>query len=107
MPLLSPADSHVQAAEADTQQDIQHGPSETSRQGHDRVAEASDGDVSDQIAEGVADREDGEAEDGVADVEDDAEGFEDADDLVGDGGDPGYADDEAEVAEEVVVLGGG
>lgn len=100
VPALPPPDRHIQARNADAEQDIEHRPAEAGGQRHDGVAEARDGDVGDEVAEGVADGEDGEAEDGVADAEDDAEGFEDADDFVGDGGDPGDGDGEAEEAEE-------
>ena len=102
-PLAAPGDGHVQAADADAEQDVEHGSAEAGAQGHDRVAEAGDGDVGDEVAERVADGEDGEAEDGVRDAEDDAEGFEHADDFVGDGGDPGDGDGEAEEAEERAV----
>lgn len=104
------SDHHVQPTNPNPQQDIQHGPSKTRTQRHNRIPQPRDGDIGDQIAEGVADGEDGEAEDGVADAEDDAEGFEDADDFVGDGGDPADGDDEAEEAEEEAVawgVGGG
>lgn len=103
LPLLGAEDGHVAAAQADAEQDVEHGPAEAGAQRHDGVAEAGDGDVGDEIAEGVADREDGEPEDGVRDVEDGAERLEDADDFVGDGGDPCDGHDEAQVADQVAV----
>lgn len=99
LPLLRAQDGHVAAPQTDAQQDIQHGSAEAGAQRHDRVAEAGDGDVGDEIAEGVPDSEDGEAEDGVGDVEDSAQRLEHADDFVGDGGDPRDGDDEAQVAD--------
>lgn len=72
LPLLAARHRHIQSADADTEQDIHHGPAETGTQRHDGVAESRDGDIGDEVAEGVADGEDGEAEDGVADAEDDA-----------------------------------
>lgn len=106
MPAIAISDHHVQTTDTNAQQNIQHRSSKTRAQRHNGVAQAGDSDVSDEIAEGVTDSEDGETEDGVADTEDDAEGFEDADDLVGDGGDPADADDEAEEAEEEAVARG-
>lgn len=104
MPMLPIRNSHIQPAQADAKQDVEQRPAEAGGEGHDWVAEFGDGDVGDEVAEGIADGEDGEAEDGVGDVEDDAERFEDGDDFGGDGADPGYADGEAEVAEEVAVF---
>ena len=95
LPLLRAQDGHVATPQPNPQEDIQHGSAEAGAQGHDGVTEAGDGDIGDEIAEGVAHGEDGEAEDGVGDVEDGAQGFEHADDFVGDGGDPRDGDDEA------------
>ena len=104
-------DEDVRSRQADAEQDVEHGPAEARGQRHDGVAELGDGDVGDEVAEGVADGEDGEAHDGVAHVADHGERFEGADDLGGDGGDPGDGDDEAgageERAEEGWAVGGG
>lgn len=96
----SGVEGHVEAAEADSEEDVEHGPAEAGAQGHDGVAEAGDGDVGDEVAEGVADGEDGQAEEGVADVEDDADGLEEADDFGGYAGDPGDGDDKAQEGED-------
>ena len=102
---LAALDRQIQSAEADAEEDVQHGTAEAGAQRHDRIAEPRDRDIGDEVAQGVTDGEDGESEDGVADAQDDAEGFEDADDFVGDGGDPGDGDDESEEAEQVAVFG--
>ena len=106
LPLLCAREAHIEPAHPDAQQDVEHGPAEAGAQRHDGETEPSDGDVCDEVAEGVSEGEDGEAEDGVAPVEDDADGFEDPDDFVGDGGDPGYGDGEADEAQRDVPLGG-
>lgn len=93
-------DEDVRTAQPDAEQDVEHGPAEARGQRHHRVAELGDGDVGDEVAEGVADGEDGEAHDGVAHVADHRERFEGADDLGGDGGDPGDGDDEAGAGEQ-------
>lgn len=105
MGLVRFLDGHVEAAHADAEEDVEHGPAEAGGERHHGVSEAGYGDVGNEVAEGVPDCEDCEAENGVGDAEDDAEGFEDADDFIGDRRDPGDGDDEADEAEKEAVLG--
>ena len=104
-PLLAPAQRHLQPTDPNPKQDIQHRTPKTSAERHHGISKPSDCDIGDKIAETVAHGEDREAEDGVADAEDDAEGFEHANDFVGDCANPGDRDDEAEEAEEGTEAG--
>ena len=81
------------ARDSNTEKDIEHGPAETGRKRHDGIAKLGNCGIGDEITEGVA-----KSEDGIADSEDDSEGFENADNLAGDCGDPGDRHSEAEEA---------
>ena len=99
LPVLRARHRHVQPTQADAQQDVQHRPAKAGRQGHDRVAEARDRDVGDEIAERVAHREHRQPEDGVGHVEHDADRLDHADDLVRNRADPRNAHEKADEAE--------
>lgn len=77
----------------------------TDIQSHDRITQTRDRDVRHQVADRVTHSEYRQAENGLGHTEDDSDGLEDSDNLLCDGRDPCYGDDEAEEAEKEMISG--